>query len=97
MAGASILAVFNVWVAVTLGILPIIWGMVLDALAHSHVMFGVWKSNSYSFMYVCLAATLLVSLPFLNRLPQDRPRIDADFLAEHPAAKQLDAGAEVNS
>ena len=68
MGRPHFLALYSVASNLTLGLIPLAWGPVMDYLSieHWHIAWGWWQWNSYSLFYFTLAATVGVAL-FLLR------------------------------
>jgi MFS family permease len=68
MGRAHFLALYTVAGSLALGLAPLAWGPVMDALAHWHVSWGPWNWNCFSVFYVALAATFIAGLVLLRRV-----------------------------
>ncbi len=66
MGRPHFLALYSVASNVTLGVVPLMWGPVMDSLAHWHVSWGYWQWNSYSLLYTTLACTIAAGLGALR-------------------------------
>jgi hypothetical protein len=69
MGRPHFLALYSVAANLTLGLVPLAWGPVLDCLAHWQVSWGYWQWNCYSLLYVTLACTIatgLIALRFVD-------------------------------
>jgi MFS family permease len=73
MGRAHFLALFSVSGNLTIGLVPLLWGPVMDYLNHWHLAWGPWIWNSYSLFYSTLAVTILIGLVLLRRL--DEPKM----------------------
>jgi MFS family permease len=62
MGRAHFLALYSVASNLTLGLVPLLWGPVMDYLAHWHFSWGYWQWNSYSLLYATLACTIVTGL-----------------------------------
>jgi len=72
MGRPHFLALYSVASNLTLGLVPLLWGPVLDYLEHWQVTWGYWTWNSYSLLYCTLASTIVVGLGVLQTL--DEPK-----------------------
>jgi MFS family permease len=66
MGRPHFLALYSVAGNLALGLVPLAWGPMMDALAHWHLAWGMWDWNAFSLMYCLLAATVGVSLVLLR-------------------------------
>jgi hypothetical protein len=66
MGRPHFLALYSVASNLTVGLVPLAWGPVMDYSNHWHASWGYWQWNSYSAFYVTLALTIAVGL-FLLR------------------------------
>ena len=66
MGRPHFLALYSVASNLTVGLVPLLWGPVMDYLDHWHTSWGFWQWNSYSLFYVTLASTIGAGL-FLLR------------------------------
>ena len=70
MGRAHFLALYSVFSSLTLGIVPLIWGPILDSLDRWHVSWWFWQWNSYSIFYSALVVNMLVGLAYLRALTE---------------------------
>jgi MFS family permease len=82
MGRSHYFAMFSVTENLTLGFLPIVWGVVLDGLIGLHVRFYGWEWNAYSVLYFSLVLTMLVGWWLLRRVPETKAMSTEDFLHE---------------
>jgi MFS family permease len=80
MGRPHFLALYSVVSSLTLGLVPLFWGPVLDGLEQWRVNWGPWHWNCYSFFYCTLAATVGVGL-FLLRTVAEPVRMTWDVFA----------------
>ena len=66
MGRPHFLALYSVAGSLTVGLIPLAWGPVMDALAHWHCPWGMWDWNCFSLFYCALAATMAVGLLLLR-------------------------------
>jgi MFS family permease len=66
MGRPHFLALYSVISSVTTGLVPLLWGPVIDGLAHWDVAWGPWRWNCYSLLYCSLACTVVVGLVLLR-------------------------------
>jgi Major Facilitator Superfamily len=82
MGRPHFLALYSVASSLTTGLVPLLWGPVMDYLNHWHVSWGYWQWNVYSLFYCTLISTLVVAL-FLLRSVEERITITWDvFMTE---------------
>ena len=62
MGRPHFLALYSVASNLTVGIVPLMWGSVLDHLGTWSTQWGYWQWNSFSLFYCTLAATIAVGL-----------------------------------
>lgn len=82
MGRSHFFALFSVIVSLVLGIMPVLWGIVLDSLSNWHAVMWGWEWNKYSFLYVILALTMIVSQYYLHRLDEARAMPTDEFMRE---------------
>ena len=82
MGRPHFLALYSVASNVTLGIVPLLWGLVIDGLAHWRVAWGMWVWNCYSLLYGVMAATLVVALVLVQRLVEPETMTWEVFMRE---------------
>ena len=70
-------ALFSVVGSLTLGVSPIVWGLLIDALASLHRVWHGFEINAFSLFFAAVAAVFLVTLWYCRRL-------------DEPAAASLD-------
>ncbi len=68
MGRPHFLALYSVISSLTVGIVPLIWGAIMDGLDHWSVSWGFWTWNSYSLLYVTMACTILAGLGLLRTI-----------------------------
>jgi MFS family permease len=66
MGRTHFLALYSVAASMAVGLLPLAWGWVIDALSHWNVRWGYWEWNSFSVFYLFTAATMVVALVLLR-------------------------------
>jgi hypothetical protein len=66
MGRPHFLALYAVASSLTVGLIPLFWGPVMDATNHLKWSMGPWQWNSYSILYCTLSLTLCIGL-FLLR------------------------------
>ena len=80
MGRPHFLALYSVVSNLTLGLVPLIWGPLLDGLENWHLKWGPWHWNCYSLFYFALALTILVAL-YLLRSVAEPARMTWDVFA----------------
>ncbi len=79
MGRSHFFAIFNVLNNVMMGVMPVLWGMMLDGLG-SWKYDGVWFVwNRYSLLYFLLAVIFFLSLFLIRRLDEDLAMKEDDF------------------
>jgi MFS family permease len=68
MGRPHFLALYSVAGNLTVGLVPLAWGPVMDGLAHWHQAWGLWEWNCFSLFYCTLVATMAASLVLLRRV-----------------------------
>lgn len=75
-------ALFSVIQNLTLGLLPIAWGIALDSLREWRWSMGAWEWNPYSLMYLVLTITMGAGLYFRGQLTEPRAMTTEAFFRE---------------
>ena len=66
MGRPHFLALYTVASNVTVGLVPLLWGPVMDYTSHWKITWGVWQWNSYSMFYCALALIMSAGLFMLR-------------------------------
>jgi hypothetical protein len=82
MGRPHFLALYSVASNLTLGLVPLLWGPVLDALDHWRVAWGAWSWNIYSLLYCTLAANIAVGLGMVRTLVESETMTWDVFMRE---------------
>lgn len=82
MGRSHFLALFSVVNGLTLGVLPIIWGIALDSLAGWHHGWRHWEWNHFSLLYLALALIALIAQVWHARLTEPRAMTTEEFFRE---------------
>lgn len=82
MGRSHFFALFSVVQNVTLGMLPIMWGVVLDSLRNWQATWGPWQWNQYSVMYAVLTVTIGLGQFLQHRLTEARAMTTEMFFRE---------------
>jgi MFS family permease len=82
MGRSHFFAIFSVVNSMTLGLMPLPWGLVLDSLTGWSVTWGWWEWNKFSVLYVALASTMVVAQIFIRRLTEARAMTTEAFFHE---------------
>jgi MFS family permease len=82
MGRSHFFALFSVLVNLTLGILPVGWGWLVDRLAGWRVTWGGWEWNAFSALYAVVWTGMLVNLLLLRRLIEAKALSTDEFLYE---------------
>lgn len=79
MGRSHFFALFSVVGNLTLGITPILWGLLIDGFRHVRVNVAGWELNRYSLFFLGTLAAFMITLAFCRKL--DEPRaLDIDEL-----------------
>jgi hypothetical protein len=82
MGRSHFFALYSVLNSLTLGIMAIFWGIVLDALHSFHWYLGTFDVDNYALLYFVLVLTMLVSLPFFATIKEKRAMSNEEFFRE---------------
>jgi hypothetical protein len=82
MGRSHFFALYTVVTSLVSGVLPIFWGILLDALAGWGGPWSRWQWNQYSLLYSALVVIMAVALVLRNRLSEARAMTTDAFLRE---------------
>jgi MFS family permease len=82
MGRSHFLALFSVVNGLTLGVLPILWGIALDALAGWRHDWNRWEWNHFSLLYIALVLIALAAQVWHARLTEPRAMTTEEFFRE---------------
>ena len=82
MGRSHFLALYSVTANLTIGLVPLLWGPILDGLEGWHVSWGCWEWNSYSLLYCALSFTILVGLCVLQTIDEPKKMTWDVFMRE---------------
>jgi hypothetical protein len=82
MGRPHFLALYSVASNLTIGVVPLIWGPVMDLLENWQTHWGFWEWNSYSLLYISMALTVATALVVLQWLPEPQKMTWDVFLSE---------------
>jgi hypothetical protein len=82
MGRSHFFALFSVAGGLVLGVLPVFWGIGLDALAGWKAATGSWEWNQFSVLYLALAGVVLAAQVCHARLTEPRAMKTEEFLRE---------------
>jgi MFS family permease len=82
MGRSHFLALFSVVNGLTLGVLPIVWGIALDSLAGWRRGWAHWEWNQFSALYVALVLIALAAQVWHTRLTEPRAMTTEEFFRE---------------
>jgi MFS-type transporter involved in bile tolerance (Atg22 family) len=82
MGRSHFFALFSVAGGLVLGVLPVFWGIGLDALAGWKATTGSWEWNQFSVLYLALAGVVLAAQVCHARLTEPRAMKTEEFLRE---------------
>ena len=90
MGRSHFLALFSVVNGLTLGVLPIVWGIALDSLGGWRHGWTHWEWNQFSALYVALVLVALAAQVWHTRLTEPRAMTTEQLF---PRVARRDAGA----
>jgi len=82
MGRPHFLALYSVAANLTVGLVPLAWGPIMDRLETWHAAWGYWNWNSYSLLYAVLALTMIVGLGVLQTLEEPKKMTWDVFMRE---------------
>jgi MFS family permease len=82
MGRSHFFALYTVVTSLVLGIFPILWGILLDALAGWGVLWSKWQWNQYSVAYGAATVITVIALVLRNALSESRAMTTDAFLRE---------------
>jgi len=82
MGRPHFLALYSVVGSLTVGLVPLAWGPVMDYLDHWRAAWGYWQWNSYSLLYCVLAFTMGVALFMLRSVAEPKTMTWDFFMTE---------------
>ena len=82
MGRPHFLALYSVASNLTVGLVPLLWGPVMDYLAHWQVSWGYWQWNCYSLLYTVLACTIVAGLRALQSVEEPKTMTWDVFMRE---------------
>jgi Major Facilitator Superfamily len=82
MGRPHFLALYSVASNVTIGVVPLLWGPVMDYLEHWSASWGYWNWNSYSLLYCTLSFTMIIGLCVLQTLDEPKKMTWDVFIRE---------------
>lgn len=96
MGRSHFFAIFNVLNNLIMGIMPVLWGIMLDALG-SWKYDGVWfEWNRYSLLYFLLTLIFFSSLFLIRRLDEDTAMNEDDFFNQMVMRTPIRAWTRLN-
>jgi MFS family permease len=72
MGRPHFLALYSVASSLTIAIIPLLWGPVVDGLEDWRVPWGFWNWNIFSIFYLVLALTIAAGLILLREVPEPK-------------------------
>lgn len=82
MGRAHFLALYSVGANLTVALIPLLWGPVLDGLGHWQMAWGWWHWNNFSIFYVVLVLTMIAGLALLRDVQEPEAMDWDDFTRE---------------
>ena len=82
MGRSHFFALYTVINSLTLGIAPVVWGILLDSLQGWRAVWGSWQWNQYALLYCAISLTVLVAQFALHHLAEARAMTTEQFFRE---------------
>ena len=82
MGRPHFLALYSVAANLTIGIVPLFWGPIMDHLADWHAFWGAWEWNCYTVLYCALTFTMILGLCILQTLDEPKKMTWDVFMSE---------------
>lgn len=82
MGRPHFLALYSVASNLTVGLVPLAWGPIMDHLGTWHTAWGYWQWNSYSLLYTMLTLTIIVGLFALEHVAEPKTMTWNVFMRE---------------
>ncbi|HUB66966.1 MAG TPA: MFS transporter [Candidatus Methylacidiphilales bacterium] len=82
MGRPHFLALYSVVANLTVGLVPLAWGPVVDLLQNWHAAWGFWRWNCYSLLYCALTLTIIAGLGMLRTLEEPQTMTWDVFMRE---------------
>ena len=82
MGRPHFLALYSVASNLSVGLVPLFWGRVMDYLEGWHVAWGYWQWNAYSLLYCTLAFTIIIGLFALRSVAEPETMTWDAFMRE---------------
>lgn len=82
MGRPHFLALYSVGSNLTLGLMPLLWGPIMDALGNWQTAWGHWRWNGYSLLYCLLAAIMVAGTLALQTLAESKTMTWDEFMRE---------------
>jgi MFS family permease len=82
MGRSHFFALYTVITSLVSGIFPIVWGILLDALAGWGTTWSRWQWNPYSVLYAAMVVIMIVAVVLRTRLSEARAMTTDAFLRE---------------
>jgi MFS family permease len=82
MGRSHFFALYTVVTSLVSGIFPIVWGILLDALAGWGGSWSRWQWNQYSLLYAAMVVIMIIAVVLRNRLSEARAMTTDAFLRE---------------
>jgi MFS family permease len=72
MGRPHFLALYSVASSLTIAVIPLLWGPVVDGLEGWHVQWGFWNWNTFSIFYLVLVLTVAAGFILLREVPEPK-------------------------
>jgi len=82
MGRSHFFALYSVITSLVLGLMPVVWGILLDSIAGWRLTWWHWQWNPYSLLYVGLAIIIASGLSYLKQLSEPKAMPTDEFMRE---------------
>jgi MFS family permease len=82
MGRSHFFAVYTVVISLTMGLVPLFWGPLIDSLGGWSATMGPWTWNAYSILYTVLALTFVVALVYMRKIEEPKSMTTDEFMTE---------------
>jgi MFS family permease len=82
MGRSHFFALYSVVANLTLGLSPVLWGLVIDAFGSRRFQWPALELNRFSFFFFCVLTAFVVALVFSRKIDEPKARNMDDLIAE---------------
>jgi MFS family permease len=82
MGRSHFFALYSVVANLTLGLSPVLWGLVIDAFGSRRFHWPALEVNRFSFFFLCVLAAFVVALVFCRRIDEPKARDMDELISE---------------